>query len=154
MMNLKALTLISLVSLAHAATQPGLTPDQSFCPICIGNKYTDPSTGQSGCCPSGTQYQPASCVNIPPRLTCPANNGKLYTMNGKTYKMYCDVTTSAGADLGLVPAADAQACIDQGAAISNCNSAVYYQGQCWLESQVIAPSALVSLLGSVTFLKQ
>ncbi|OBT39663.1 hypothetical protein VE00_10673 [Pseudogymnoascus sp. WSF 3629] len=154
MMNLKALALISLASLVHAATQPGLTADQSFCPSCIGTKYTDPSTGQSGCCPSGTQYQPASCVAIPARITCPADNGHLYTMNGYTYKVYCDMSTNGGSDLGLVRAADAQACVDQCAAIPNCNSPSYYAGQCWLSSQVKAPNTLVYQAGAVSFLKQ
>ncbi|KFZ23474.1 hypothetical protein V502_02047 [Pseudogymnoascus sp. VKM F-4520 (FW-2644)] len=154
MMNLKALALISLASLVHAATQPGLTADQSFCPSCIGTKYTDPSTGQTGCCPSGTQYQPASCVALPARVTCPAYSRRLYTMNGYTYKVYCDMSTNVGADLGLVPAADSQSCINQCAAKPNCNSPTYASGQCWLSSEVKGPSQLLSQPGSVAFLKQ
>lgn len=72
----------------------------------LGTRYTDATTGQSGCCPLGTVYQPAACAPGTPTTTnptCPADDGKLYLKNGFTYKVYCDVTTNLGPDGTLFP---------------------------------------------------
>ncbi|KFZ16877.1 hypothetical protein V502_04849 [Pseudogymnoascus sp. VKM F-4520 (FW-2644)] len=159
-MYLTAIALISLVPLGLAATGPGLTSDQSFCPSCVGTRYTDPVTGQAGCCPLGSVYRPADCVPGAPTTTnptCPGDDVKLYIKNGFTYKVYCDVTTNLGPDVGFANVADAKACADLCASKPTCGDATFRASDkgCFQSSNILASDFKgTPLAGATVFAKQ
>ncbi|KAJ6004498.1 hypothetical protein N7499_000566 [Penicillium canescens] len=154
-----AIVLTSLVSGALAAG-PGLSTDQSYCPSCVGNRYTDITTGQSGCCPIGTVYQPAACAPGTPTTdnpTCPADNGKNYIKNGFTYKVYCDVTTNLNPDVGSATLPDAKACADLCASRPACGDATYRSSDkgCFMSSNLLGPNYQgTPLAGAIVLAKQ
>ncbi|KAJ6094756.1 hypothetical protein N7467_002269 [Penicillium canescens] len=145
-----AVTLLCLFSIGHAATQPGLSTGDSFCPSCVGNKYTDPVTNVQGCCPLGKTYQPAACVDEEEKINCPSWNGRLYTKNGATYKVYCDASAWIS-DLGVVPTADPQACVDKCISTPYCRGATYGGNNCYLGSSVDLHTGQP---GSIAFVRQ
>ncbi|KAJ6133573.1 hypothetical protein N7471_008788 [Penicillium samsonianum] len=160
MKYLPAIVLTSLASVGLATTGPGLPSDASYCPACVGTRYTDATTGQSGCCPLGTVYQPAACAPGTPTTTnptCPADDGKLYVKNGLTYKIYCDVTTNLGPDVGFANVADAKACADLCASKPACGDATFRSSDkgCFMSSNILGPNYQgTPLPGAIVIAKQ
>ncbi|KFZ17324.1 hypothetical protein V501_01792 [Pseudogymnoascus sp. VKM F-4519 (FW-2642)] len=159
-MYLTAIALIALVPLGLAATGPGLNSDQSFCPSCVGTRYTDPVTGQAGCCPLGSVYQPAACVPGAPTTTnptCPGDEGKLYIKNGVNCKVYCDVTTNLFPDVATDFVTDAKACADLCASKPTCGDATYRTSDkgCFQSTAILGSGFKgTPLAGAMVFAKQ
>ncbi|RAL66244.1 hypothetical protein DID88_005915 [Monilinia fructigena] len=71
-----------------------------------------------------------------PNPTCPKGDGRIFTMGGKKWKLYCKLINHGTNDIDIAPAANMGECMTRCAGISNCVRAIFNEatGICYLRS--------------------
>ncbi|KAA8574092.1 hypothetical protein MFRU_001g01040 [Monilinia fructicola] len=99
--------------------------------------HADPKTLTGSCCANSDDVYTCDCSCKPnPNPTCPKGDGRIFTMGGKKWKLYCKLINHGTNDIDIAPAANMGECMTRCAGISNCVRAIFNEatGICYLRS--------------------